>query len=248
MSGLSQLQRGILRLALAVNQYTQHGTASVKTGATVPGYRVPTVDYAGPKDLRLPLLLWGVGGLVPHRANDQGFFTHSARTRSIKAGIVRATTRLLARGLLVYAPLPLRYPRKDLPDWGYVLTAEGLAAAGCEPPEVPGLAQACEVFGITRRAEYARVYHADEGRRWHAIDFLQRLPLPEGATPITAAEGNGYRGVQLAHAVAVERQHQVSRCNGYRDVDIANAVTVTDESTATDVAPCDTGNRCEVPS
>jgi hypothetical protein len=168
--------------------------------------------------------------------------------------------RLEARGLLVLAPLPARYPRTYHSDAGYVLTAEGLAAAGIEPIHLPLLAEACELFGITHRAVYGLYEHGmDSRRRAGLISAMQRLldnsyRVTHVTNAVTTATGtdnrkaNGYRLVDVSHAVAVERQHQVSRCNGYRDVDIANAVTVTDESTATDVAPCDTGNRCEVPS
>ena len=160
MSGVSQMQRGIMRLALTVNVHTQGGTVSAKTGATVPGYRVPTVDYAGPKDLRPPLALWAIGGLQPSRFVS-GFFEHTQQTRCIKASITRATTRLLQRGLLVYAPLPrVRPPDPALPDCGYVLTAEGLRAAGTKPMDLPLLAEACELFGITRQACYEPPCHA----------------------------------------------------------------------------------------
>lgn len=180
MSGISQLQRRLLRLALAVNAHTQGGIAALKGGATVPGYRVQTVDYAGPKDLRPALALWAVGGIAPS-AKVAGFFRHDAHSRSVKAGIVRATTRLLHRGLVAYAPLPKWEYGVDAPGWGYVLTVDGMAAAGTEPLDVPHLAEACELFGITHRAAYERPWSASERhtrkRELVALLLTQRLPV-----------------------------------------------------------------------
>jgi hypothetical protein len=212
MSGLSQLQRRILRLALAVNAHTQGGTPRVKTGGPVPGYRVPTVDYSGPKDLRLPLVLWAVGGL---QASDRvaGFFEHTPQTLSIKAGIVRAMTRLEARRLIVLAPLPHSQRHdSDAPSWGYTLTAEGLAAAGAEPLPVPAIAEACELFGITHQANYsnpASGWHST-ARKADLIDALKRATVTEGqiCTPVAVGREHGATvteaSIDRPVAVAVE--------------------------------------------
>lgn len=190
MSGLSKLQRGILRLALTVNMHTQGGVARVKTGAVVPGYRVPTVDFAGPKDLRPPLVMWAVVGAELSGNTHTSYFTHDAASLSRKASTTRAITRLCERGLLVLAPLPDHVPYGDRPKWGYVLTAEGLAAAGTEPMDIPMLAEACELFGITPlqiaarpRREWSDVHK----RRWELIESLR----------------NGYREFRPEMSVAV---------------------------------------------
>jgi len=223
VSGLSQLQRGILRLALTVNMHTQGGVARVKAGATVPGYRVPTVDYAGPKDLRPPLAMWALAGATLTGDIHNAHFRHDAASLSRKASITRATTRLLQRGLLVLAPNPDHVLYGDRPKWGYVLTAEGMAAAGTEPMDLPLLAEACELFGITP-------LQIVKQSRWEHCDMHQRQ------TVLITILRNGYHEPRSAAAVTV--------ANGYRQDGADTAVT--DGPTATDAQQWGAGNRCEV--
>lgn len=141
--GLSPLQRGILGLAYAVNTHTQGGNPAVKTGGPVNGYRGPTVNYTGPKDLKTSLAVYAVKRIEPSTAVNNGFFHGTPKCKSAKASIARAITRLTERNLLIYAP-----EGSDLCMWGYLLTAEGFKIAKdieCAPP---GLAEAIELFGI----------------------------------------------------------------------------------------------------
>jgi hypothetical protein len=261
MSGLSQLQRRILRLALAVNAYTQGGTPRVKTGATVPGYRVPTVGYYGPKDLRPPMVLWAIGGLQP---SDRvpGFFAHDAHSRSVKAGIVRAMTRLMSRGLIVYAPTRSDYKAwEDFPDWGYVLTAEGLAAAGTEPLEVPMMEQACMLFGVTHNAFYgtpmpwAESWIGERSRRKiELIELLRSVAEAPGGhpdngyqdgvvTPVAVTtDGATATGVQICTPVTVDREHGATATEG-RATAPAVTVAADGDATATGFPSGKSGNR-----
>ena len=205
MSGLSQGQRRILRLALTVNMHTQGGVARVKGGTPVDGYRVPTVNYGGPCDMLSPLALWALGGAVPC-ASIAGYFNHTAATRCAKASLTRATTRLCQRGLLVYAPL-----RPFMP--GYVLTAVGLLAAGTEPLQLPHLEAACELFGITSNGypDNARYVWREEIRRkadpddpaykWNERRLRKRALVAELLTC-----GNGYPCGESGAGVTVEEQ------------------------------------------
>jgi hypothetical protein len=132
--GLSQQQRQILGIAAHVNRLTQGGTLAVKTGAPVPHYRIPTVDYGGVKDLQWPLaahlvhgLPWVAVGTLVTKSNGVEqpagayFDGHDRRVQRAKTSTIRAITSLWKRGFLVLAPL------HGLCRWGYVLSAAGLA-------------------------------------------------------------------------------------------------------------------------
>jgi hypothetical protein len=132
--GLSQQQRQILGIATHVNRLTQGGQLAVKTGAPVPHYRVPTVDYGGVKDLQWPLAAHLIHGLpfvevgaltVKSNGVTQPaaayFDLHPRAAQSAKTSTIRAITRLESAGFLV------RAPRWDPCRWGYVLSATGLA-------------------------------------------------------------------------------------------------------------------------
>ena len=170
--------------------HTQGGTARVKAGTPVDGYTVPTVDYAGPKDLRPPLLLWILSDarLIAGWIN---FFQHTRASRSAKASVTRAVTRLCERRLIVLAPLPKQsYTDRKLA-WGYVLTAEGLKAAGDTPLDVPMLAEALELFGVT---------HATHDG-WYPIGDARYERKPQ---LVAALNANGYRGCRPATGVTVD--------------------------------------------
>jgi hypothetical protein len=145
--GLSQQQRQILGIATHVNRLTQDGTLAVKTGAPVPSYPQPSVDYRGVKDLQWPLAAHLLSGL-PFVAADstiektngvvQGagafFDLRVPAAKSDKASTLRAITSLVRTGHLCCAPQdePVR--------WGYVLTEGGLALGQqYEAPFAPAL-------------------------------------------------------------------------------------------------------------
>jgi hypothetical protein len=219
--GISQQQRDILRLALAVNIFTQGGAARVKGGAPADGYRVPTIDYEGPKDLRPPLALWVFSG-ARLSGYVAGFFEHDRASLTAKASITRAIRRLTERKLLVIAPLPRHRNSDDKrPDWGYCLTIEGLAQAG-EPLDVPMLSEACELFGITVRTDYDWA-----SRRWGG----------ERKRELMALLGNGYR-----------REGAPTKVTGYRQDGAVPKVTDTPSEVRTEASvisrqPLPTGAR-----
>lgn len=140
--GLSPLQKDILGLAYAVNVHTQ-GIPSVKSGKPLDGYRIPTVDYAGPKDLKTSLIVYAVKRIAPSPYVNNGFFHGTPKHKSAKASVSRAINRLMDRRLIIYAP-------KNNNDsmWGYVLTADGFDVAKDVECNPPGLADAIELFGI----------------------------------------------------------------------------------------------------
>lgn len=189
-SGLSQLQRRILQLALTVNMHTQGGVARVKAGL--------------PVDLRSPLALWVLGNAVLAKS-AHGFFTHSAATRSAKASITRATTRLIERGLLTIVSAPGYFPES-----GYVLTAQGLCAAGAEPMRIPQLVQACELFGITHKPNYDACNYVykrgpDDGTpqwRWNEARARKAALIDE----LQREHPNGYQRAGDEDLVAVEKR------------------------------------------
>ena len=119
--GISQQQKQILGLAYTVNKFTQGGVASVKGGDTVPNYRIPTVDYAGYKDLKKGLAIYALTNILPRPDVPGGIFRGTKEYKSAKASITRATTRLMERGLLILAPNENSATHR----WGYVLTQEG---------------------------------------------------------------------------------------------------------------------------
>ena len=147
--GLSQHQRQILGIATHVNRLTQGGELAVKTGAPVPDYRGPTVDYPGVKDLQWPLaahLLYGLPfvevGALTVKSNGvvqpagAYFDRHAPAVQRAKTSTIRAMTRLLHAGFLVYAP----HRHGGVCRWGYVLSATGLACGQqYESPFAPPL-------------------------------------------------------------------------------------------------------------
>jgi len=151
--GLSQLQKNILGTAYTVNRYTQSGNPAVKTGNPLDGYRIPVVDYQGIKDCRTGLLIYAEGGIQPslyikrnHSWNEErntGIFKGTTRHKKTKASITRAVTRLIERGLLVYAPKPRHY-------WGYVLTCDGFDIGKENQRDIYSIDAALELFGLTK--------------------------------------------------------------------------------------------------
>lgn len=120
--GISQQQKQILGLAYTVNKFTQGGIASVKGGDPVPNYKLPTVDYIGYKDLKTSLAIYALKNILPRNDIQAGIFRGTKQYKSAKASITRAMTRLMERGLLIYAP----NANKATHRWGYVLTQEGM--------------------------------------------------------------------------------------------------------------------------
>ena len=158
--GLSPLQNDILGLAYAVNKYTRI-TPSVKTGSPVNNYSIPTVDYPGPKDLKTSLAVYAVKRIQPSLTTPHGFFKGTPKYKSAKASVSRAIKRLMERDLLIYAP---QHTNKNR--WGYVLTADGFEIAKDTNFNVPGLADAIELFGI-QAGEAFTAYCKGDDRRTH---------------------------------------------------------------------------------
>lgn len=133
--GISEQQKQILGVAYHANRISQ-GEPKLKTGAPLPNYRVPTVDYNGGKDMLWPLAAHVLRGL-PFTEYGQrtverfsigrpvgGYFDLTGKeAKSVKAATIRAITSLEKRGLLIYAPV-----RTGLRE-GYVLTREGFDIA-----------------------------------------------------------------------------------------------------------------------
>ena len=162
--GLSQLQKDILGTAFNVNAYTQNGTPAVKTGNPVDGYRVPTLDYQGAKDCKTGLMIYATGGVCPslHMQSGEkntGVFEGTPQFKKTKASVTRAVTRLMDRGLLVYAPQPSWY-------LGYLLTREGFDIGQDNQRDINSIDAALELFGITRW-QGKHVADRDRGRNWY---------------------------------------------------------------------------------
>jgi hypothetical protein len=154
--GLSQQQKNILAVALHVNKRTNGGSVALKTGKQLDGYRVPTVNYAGVKDLH-----WGIAANVIHRLGF-GCGGTTSQAKSIKASTIRAISKLLYGGFLAYAPHN-KYCRHSV--YGqYTLTQLGVDyALGCEPVEFDDWTIFRSGLCI-RRDDYSRTF-----------DFISRL-------------------------------------------------------------------------
>ena len=147
--GISQLQKDILGVAFTVNKHTQ-GYAAVKAGQPDTQYKCPTVDYDGMKDLKTSLVVYTVFGILPskwdkHGYENIGFFRGTPEYKRAKASASRAITRLIDRGLLIFAP---KDNHTTGAQWGYVLTAEGLAIAKDYEKPIPAIDTALKLFGI----------------------------------------------------------------------------------------------------
>jgi hypothetical protein len=217
MSGLSTMQRQVLRLAMTINAATQNGMHGLKTGAALPGYHnarsqrpVPTIDYHGPVDLNASILLWALTDADLSGDVHNCHFTHTTDSLCAKAALIRSTTRLHQRGALVYTP---NWPREHGdPREGYVLTAEGMRLAEPDPLIVPALSVAMELLGVTR------LHHGGDEKDWRACDRREQELLPE----LKMARRNGYQLRAGGKLVTVEE----TTTNGYQRSDVGTLVTV----------------------
>jgi hypothetical protein len=145
--GLSELRRGILGIACAVNIHTQGGEARVKP----PG-------FDGPADYRTALgicLLYRIVpssevartdpryGKVMRRAGM--FFEDTPRFRRAKAESSRAATYLVGRKLLAWHGDNYLIRHRA----GYLLTDKGIEDGRVNLRQIPLIDQTLEFFGIT---------------------------------------------------------------------------------------------------
>lgn len=130
--GLSTEQKRILGIAYHANRLTM-GEPTLKAGDAVNGYKVPTVNFEGPKDMQWPLaahlihnLEWTPAGFQVTKGNgvtskgSEYFDLMTSRARSAKASTIRSIGALCRRNLLILAP------KGGQLRWGYVLTKEGM--------------------------------------------------------------------------------------------------------------------------
>lgn len=164
--GLSPLQRDILGLAYTVNAYTQGGTPAVKTGDLDDRWKLPTIQYEGPPDIKPSLAIYAVKRIPPSTTAVAGFFHGTKEYKSAKAAVTRAITRLIGRGLMVHIP-----DTGQLYRWGYVLTADGFDIAKCIEFSPPALADAVELFGI----QAGNAFHADQAEYLRVFPTASRL-------------------------------------------------------------------------
>jgi hypothetical protein len=172
--GLSPLQRDILGLAYAVNKHTRI-TPSVKSGRPVDNYRIPTVDYPGPKDLKTSLAIYAIKRIPPSLNTLHGFFKGTPKCKSAKASVSRAIKRLMERNLLIHAPQHTNINR-----WGYVLTDDGFEIAKDIKFNGPGLADAIELFGMQAGEAFTAYCKGDERRTsWYHNWMYSSYYAPE---------------------------------------------------------------------
>lgn len=129
--GLSTNQKRVLGIAYGVN--TLYGEENIKSGQPVVNYRVPTVDYAGLKDINWSLAAHKIFDLeftqIHQRVFKSNGYSHPAgpwfdltikSNKSAKASTIRAISSLYKRGYLILAPDSTAFR------WGYVLTDQGM--------------------------------------------------------------------------------------------------------------------------
>ncbi|TCG06274.1 hypothetical protein BZM27_27560 [Paraburkholderia steynii] len=117
---------------------------TTKPGKPVDGYRCPTSDWTGPRDVSLRLAVWAIGGFDPDPRHARGdYFLSTPALRCAKSSLSRGIQRLMERGLLTYAAKWTLGLGND-----YLLTEDGIESGTAYEDSPLFLKVALQAFGM----------------------------------------------------------------------------------------------------